>query len=303
MEIEKWSKGRPLFLTTIAITYAAAAEGHFKLLEAIKNGDLKKTNFVQPPVSEWLSLYRQHRRVWKFFYESFSFVLPSAFSLVEMAEEMSEEQNRPDDLYKEFEEFLVEHRPILEAFHLDNLKIIREEIEVRKGGPDGGQGLIPDPDMSSPEILFIYKVWIPCYFLYGATPGKLLRAGRQGDLEALDQLLRLDKSAIFDSKISEMVHRFSYRSQSKYDVVLGALRKVPARKITRQRFKAFIAAYIAFFFELFGHKLIEPEIRALFDAVAKDYGRGDIDTDLPEGPESFSKAIRRELPYWKASFR
>lgn len=40
-------------------------------------------------------------------------------------------------------------------------------------------------------------------------------------------------------------------------------------------------------------RLNEPEIREVFDAVARAKGKEDIDTSLPDGPEIFSKAIQR----------
>ena len=57
-----------------------------------------------------------------------------------------------------------------------------------------------------------------------------------------------------------------------------------------------LAGFISVISTAFGEKfrLREPDIRALFDAVAKDSGKGDIDTYLPDSPESFVKAIQRE---------
>ena len=54
---------------------------------------------------------------------------------------------------------------------------------------------------------------------------------------------------------------------------------------------------------LMGHKLNEPEIRSLFDAVARDTGKGEIDTEIPESPEAFAKAIQRERTFWMPTIR
>jgi len=47
-------------------------------------------------------------------------------------------------------------------------------------------------------------VFIPCFTLYKIYPINLLKKAESGDDEALEQLIRLDKSAIFESKISKL---------------------------------------------------------------------------------------------------
>lgn len=44
-------------------------------------------------------------------------------------------------------------------------------------------------------------------------------------------------------------------------------------------------------------ELEEPDIRALFDAVAQDNGL-EMDADIPESPEAFYKAIYRARKFW-----
>jgi len=41
------------------------------------------------------------------------------------------------------------------------------------------------------------------------------------------------------------------------------------------------------------------EIRKLFDAVAQDADKRDIDTSLPDSPEALSKSIQRKRPSWQ----
>jgi hypothetical protein len=67
--------------------------------------------------------------------------------------------------------------------------------------------------------------------------------------------------------------------------------------------KIFFAGHISLISAVFGQRLTEPEIRSLFDAIARDEGKGEIDTDLPESPEAFSRAIHREIPFWIETYR
>ena len=60
-----------------------------------------------------------------------------------------------------------------------------------------------------------------------------------------------------------------------------------------------MAGFISSAWAGMGKRLTEPEMRALFDAGARDMGKGDIDTSLPDAPEAFSKAIQRYRPKLK----
>jgi hypothetical protein len=53
------------------------------------------------------------------------------------------------------------------------------------GVPDSG-----DP-LGAAENQFFMRVWLPCWMLYGEHPPRLMRRARQGDMNALQDLLRL----------------------------------------------------------------------------------------------------------------
>ena len=129
-----------------------------------------------------------------------------------------------------------------------------------------------------------------------------MREARKGDIEALDNILRLDSSSIFDRKISQKVHYFRAHDKKKFDIITAAFSGQPQRKISVQKVKVLMASLISHISSDFEEKLTEPDIRTLFDAIARDQGLGDIDTDLPESPHAFYMAIKRELPFWEAAF-
>jgi len=79
---------------------------------------------------------------------------------------------------------------------------IRAEIEGKEqASKSKGSGKL------SLEMQFFQRVWMPCLLLYGKYPQRMLRRARAGDRNALTDLLRLDKSVIFDKRIAEMTHR------------------------------------------------------------------------------------------------
>ena len=63
-----------------------------------------------------------------------------------------------------------------------------------------------------------------------------------------------------------------------------------------------IAGLISFISIGMGRQLKENEIRDLFDAIEKDKDQGDIDTDIPDSQETFTKAIQRERHNWGNAF-
>ena len=66
-----------------------------------------------------------------------------------------------------------------------------------------------------------------------------------------------------------------------------------ARKV-----KITLAAYVWRVAELLNCKLTFPDVQALFDAIAHDTGKGNVDSDMPDDPANFKKAVQREVPFW-----
>ena len=156
-------------------------------------------------------------------------------------------------------------------------------------------------NFNDPEMIFFFRVFVPCQLLYGDLPSRLLRSARLGNIDALEKLIRIDKSIIHEPKISAFLHKEGSKiNKSKYNHLVDCLKKGPKSKITLKTVKMNFAGFISVISTAFGDKfrLKEPDIRALFDAVAKDYGKGDIDIDLPDSPETFGKAIQRERKFW-----
>jgi len=148
-------------------------------------------------------------------------------------------------------------------------------------------------------VLFFIRVWIPCWLLYGNFPPNILRSARLGNIDALEKLIRLDGSIIHDPKIAEFLNReASKKNKSTYNFLIRSIGKKPKGKVTLQKLKMNFAGLISSISSAIRHRLTEREIRDLFDAISKDTGKGDIDLDIPDSPETFAKAIQRERQFW-----
>ena len=149
-------------------------------------------------------------------------------------------------------------------------------------------------------------------------PG-LLKQAREGELEALEKVLRLDKMALEDPDIRSRYYEVvNGGNAARAKRVNDALAGQPLRKLTRRKVKVALAALIQKYSglvndglkdvegelgaasDLFRMKpLTAPDLRALFDAVAKDTKGLARDIDLPEGDHAFYMAITRELNFWQ----
>lgn len=55
-------------------------------------------------------------------------------------------------------------------------------------------------------LRFAYDVLLPCWLILGEKPTSLRRKARQGDIEALDNLLRLGKSMVGENRVPMWWH-------------------------------------------------------------------------------------------------
>ena len=150
------------------------------------------------------------------------------------------------------------------------------------------------------EASFYYLVIIPCWILYQDYPTRLYRKARQGDYDSLEKLIRLDSLMIHDPSIGKQVHLLKMkRKRLKFEGLFEAVHKRPKSNITRKKMKYAYAGLISAISSSVKAPLSEPQIRALFDAIAQDSLKKDIDTDLPNGQETFSKAIQRHRKPWQ----
>jgi hypothetical protein len=117
---------------------------------------------------------------------------------------------------------------------------------------------------------------------------------------ALEKLLNLDPLMLHDSTIGRELQKLRFKNKIRsYERILDAVRKPLKQKMNRSKAKALISAYISLLADLSKQPLIEPQHRGLHDAYSQDaYGIA-IDTDLPETPEAFYKAIQRSKPTWE----
>lgn len=314
-ELEKWAKDKNILIAIISICIAYSADSCFKFLKFFKAGEHIEGYHSPPKLKEWLELYKSHRKFDKYLRDTFSDFGELPKIIGEFSDQLDLNRkirrklgsNKFNKIFgKEIEQISSaeweEIKKAIEEFWQKVYQLNLEDIEADiKGEVDEELAKKFRTELvKEPEMLFFIRVWAPCWLLYGQLPPTLLRSARTGNIDSLEKLLRLDESTINDSKIAEIYHQAkSKKNKTVYDLMTKSLNKSPRAKITLQKIKINFAGMISTISIYLCQRLTEPEIRALFDAIAHDTGKGDIDTDLPDSPESFSKAIQRERNAWR----
>lgn len=286
---ERWAQDKPALLAICAHSYTLRARPTFNLIMRIRNEDLFLDGLSQPDLDSWLLMFRNHSSGLDFiqnFSEDPTGFMDSFLNAVEDSDDTNT-NTFVEDMHNNFkaqndkdlfQEYLKFQRMSDEEFAAVNSK---GEIEA---------------NVLSPDFYFFARILAPCWLLYETTPAQLLRKARLRDFDSLLKLIKLDSSTIFDRRISRYVHDLRNTNRAKFEQIQEAFLKGLMDKISLQSIKISIAAIITLMSIEFGHRLKEPDVRELFDAVACDAGDGDIDTDLPESPHAFYVGMKRRFP-------
>lgn len=284
--LQAWAQHKHPSVALMAIMFSALAEYCAQMISKTKDPRtlVALGQLGQIPLEEWLSYYTNRR----LYLQNFFNLLGNALST---ENDLTDEKKTPDILSKIFsgpssKEYLNE--TIVQAI-TDNPQVIDSAV------------LVKDDLLRS--FVFMLQVALPCHFIYLTHPVKLLKDARHGNLDSMEKLLRLDSSTLFDRKIANRLHSLRFTKPSEFARLIDCANKPLKRKVTPQKFKVFLASGISHMAELQNAPLTEPEIRALFDALAKDRGHGDIDSDIPDSPDAFSKALRRDKPFWREAIK
>lgn len=296
---DEWGQNKHPLLAIICQQSASFADDLHEILSYVKQQEhIPKLPEANP--KSWLRLYRNHRLLEKNFLGALSELgeFPAIIAgLYAHAKSPVKPTTPPSDKLAS-----LPPEECIRAIYELNLKDLEDEFA---GTPcDEGMKAKIKELLINQEFLFQCKVVLPCLLLYGLHPCKLLRRARLGDLKALEQLIRLDKLAQTDFGIAQQSLRLLHRkNKCKYEAVIArAVSGAPKFPHSRKQARYLLAGLISLLSEAFCHKLEEPDIRALFNAIAYDKSGGKIviDTTLPDSPETFSKAIQRSRAFWKS---
>lgn len=314
LAVEKWAEGKSPVIAVYAPQVASTAQDIHEAFVDIKNRRLYDYQFELPHLPTWFKLYRSHRKSSHFIKELVGDHSSFGTEMLSVAEDMGDlgqylKKSGIAELKKELSQLTPQEllevvgvaKDLCGGFVTQSFNDINAEINDDAVDPEEREVFLEK--MGVVEAGFYYLVAIPCWVLYQEYPTRLYRKARLGDCASLEKLIRLDPLIIHDPSIGKQVQALRLlNKRSAYGLLIDAIHKKPKPKINRKKIKYAFAGYISAFSAAVKAPLDEPQIRALFDAVAQDYLKKPIDTDLPNSPETFSKAIQRNRKPWQAVF-
>ncbi|MGD0170327.1 MAG: hypothetical protein ABSE54_11460 [Smithella sp.] len=293
----KWAKGKHPFLAATALTIVGLSKECSEISESVQTGKRIEGDIPLPKLKTWLKLYNNPKRIGNKLLNATSHINADKAKEVELwklfIEEVGQIQKNgkkyktklekipPDEKQKRFKEYL---ELVINDFVSEPTK--KEGIEFRN-------------NMPTPELIFFTRVLVPCFSLYGIYPIDLLRQAQNGNDSALEKIIRLDKSIIFEPKISEIIHQAqALKEQARMSMIKKAFVNSPKVKVKMRTIKFYFGGYISHLYLTAKQKITAADIWRLYNAVSLDMN-GNIDQDFADmTDETFAKDIQDARRLW-----
>jgi hypothetical protein len=184
--------------------------------------------------------------------------------------------------------------------------------------PDRLPDLFFDKCKTEPRILFYFKVWFPCWIEYCEFLPALMTKARNGETQALEQLIRLDPVILNHPKISLEYQKIRFNNPLVFNRLCKAQQGKGLKELTPTNVKYLFGAYIYRLlktmdsrFQLVADQfgvcfpkmaMSAETIFALFNKQAKQKQGSLYDPDF-ESISAFKAGISRHQSYWDNSFQ
>lgn len=291
-------EGQPWLFVNLAVTLASGSDDVRLLLSWMtRRSKPRRSPPPPPPIPLWLPFYRSHRAIQAGIGSGMG--LPTDYSN-ELLDDLRAIRHVTSEELKEevaeigeanFETFVRMFVGI--PFPPDDATL-RVMLAAETGNTAApGEDDVIDSLLISPAGQFYFRVWLPCWILYREYPPRLLRRARGGDLDALEKLLRLDKTVIHDPRIAERVHQLTHAGAKRdRDQILDAIQGKPKGRLDAKGMRYGVAGLISQLAIVFHTRVTASEIAALFDAIERVRTGQLTDTRIATG-ETFAKAVQR----------
>lgn len=304
----KWAEDKSPLLSISALQIAGFSQECFELFESIRKDKRLEGDIPLPSLKRWLKLYHNPKRVGRVLREAIRNIDDNYEKLVNIMEELMSGAKQLQKMTAEqindvWAKLLPDERKKIIEENLGKIEEYKDcLIDDFIVEPTEEQKIAFRRNLTKPEIIFFFRVMAPCLSLYGEYPIDLLRKARQGDEDALEKLIKLDKSAIFDTKISEIVHQAqAMKKRGKLSMIKKAFNSSPRVKTDMKTIKCSLGGLISHISIAMKQKIPAVEIGYLYNALAHDMGIDYVDPDLGDmTPENFGKAIQRARIFWQA---
>jgi hypothetical protein len=295
-------KGQPILFVYLAVQIAASPNELRDLILYTAFGvDPPKPLPSPPPQPELLSMYRRHRRMQNALAIADGITDdPKATEMLDTfreASRMNKEEVAAEIAQCSEEELIAFMTPFAGMPfppEVATLRVLLQELDAESRCSGDDEESLIDAALESSEGQYFLRVWWPCWFLYREYPPRLLRAARQGDIDALDRLLRLDKFIVGDPGVARrMGEYFTSGTPGQRKQLAAALEGRPKKRLTDKAIRSGLGALISQIAFLFRTTVTAPQIEELFNRIERVRTGRLRDPAVPT-TETWAKAVRRQ---------
>ena len=303
-----WAEDRNPFLATTALKIAGFSKVCFELFESVSKGKRIEGDIPLPSLKTWFRLYHNPQSIGKVLLTALANINDDTAKEVDFLKLMSEGSRQikkmtSERLNKEWGKIPLHYRKkIIEEIYRKRDEYIEYCINDFASETNEDERKEFLKNLKKPEFIFFIRVFAPCFILYGLCPLELLRQAQSGNNDALKKLIRLDKSIIFEPKISEIIHQAqALKKQERMSIIKMAFRSSPKVKIKMKAIKCHLGGLISYLSIAMKQKISAADIRRLYDELAHDMNDDVVvDDDLYEmTEETFSKNIQDARKMWQ----
>jgi hypothetical protein len=304
-----WVKGKHPILALLTAQLASSADFVPDLLRTLSQGTKELEKFRPlPPAERWLEFYRDHHATARLYFELLfpvggngAAIYDALMSLDAIARMTARASPSEKDEVKQYlstdegQAYVRAMTDILNGLmHLSWLEVLRKDHQS-----SDHENTVFDWAKQKGLLQFLLCVWFPCFVLANDYPTRLLRRARCGDIEALEHLLRIDKTVLQDRRIAEQIRdAWMTPRRARFKRLAAAVAGKP-KQMNAKAAKMRMAALSSKFFQVI-NPVDSPAIREVFDIVKSiETGKPkSVDPDLPESPEAMSKGVQRLRKAW-----
>jgi hypothetical protein len=310
--VREWLRDKPQPLGLLSVFLSIVQDDIYRMSADMYTGKALP-GFTVAEFEQWKRLYSKPKQVVRalFAYLTFSGLdgfrynesITSAFNAISVFATTNdptvfEQIKLPDVPPEEFQAALYTHLfEKLEAFAFEHAKHMRDSTDADS----------PTSMDLSIEVVFFFRVWIECWLVHHEPFLPLFRQARNGDVDALEKLVLLDRNILYAPRIARIWARMNADNESPY---FERIHRAQARQPHLVEYRAYdikadIAGLIAKMSEAFGHTLNPSEIGQLFDALARDLAppgqKVHRDPDINRKSDPWRKIVNRKKEKWSQS--
>ena len=300
-----WGESVPPIIFLLSVQLIVMLPDIYRVMKEFREGKMPSGFLYPSDINRWLTLYKHSEWVGKHLFRG----LVSDFGTKDSCKkEIDRNINSLLSMRRVMSRMCVDD--FKKVYESDPRRVLKEVGEIRDDIYQDACEIVKDVDSdtkyndafliewtSCDEFKFFVQVTYPCLFYYGKWPGFLYRKARQGDVESIHDLLRLDKSLMYDKHIACYILGSHYTSRrSRFAGFAKAIQGKPKKPLNPKSMRMSVAGMMKYFAAGFGYQLEVPKARELFDLFTMlQEPQQCRDQDLPINDDTMRQAINRSL--------